>query len=741
MKKNVFINVLRVVFCIIFFLILAFVCNHPPENQTNILNAILSDSPQDELLVNMSQKHSGRFNVIFESEDIDSIETVQKKFLKLSDSSAFRKDFSSGAEISELLNTYKYYNRNLLSINTERNIVDGNLELLKLESLERLYNPLGINLLPIEEDPFMLFSDFLSMLESPYAGELTELDGKYYAVSKFNFKEEIALSPSLLNTEMKKIIKARNKLVKENNNVNIYITGSPIHTFYASSKSMKEINIICVLSALFIILICKFYFRSYKILIPVFVSLALGMLFGYLLTSLFFKSIHILTFVFSTTLIGICVDYSLHYFSHDKDISKILKSLTMSMLTTVSAFLVLLFSNMELLRQIAVFTAGGLVFVYLFVILFYPVLCKKIETDTINLDLSFYLHPIAPKYKKIIVSLLILVIVIGFFKLKFNDEIKDMYRPPQNLANAEKLYSTLNKTSETPTFFIVKGNDNQDLLEKEEAITHLLNQKDFFALSKFVPSIKQQKRNRELINYLYNSELDSYASFLPAAKRNEIKKQKPRRGFITIENIKIPIINDFLLQDRVSVIIMMTQPSRDFVAKVKSENPSVEFVDLKKDISDKVRTCRESCLKLIIPAILVLLILLSIIYKPKNAVKLIMPSVLSGVVVIGVLSFFNQDINFFHILALFLIVGFSLDYSIFRFNFVKESSSLRIKSNWAVLISCATTVFSFFLLSMTSFKLISSLGLILSLGLISSYILSILLISPQEESEIASDNI
>ena len=293
-----------------------------------------------------------------------------------------------------------------------------------------------------------------------------------------------------------------------------------------------------------------------------------------------------------------------------------------------------------------------------------------------------------------------------------------------------------------------KGRKNekayQEQTKKLDEATRLHNeemQKQYERMHQQEELSASEKRNRELINYLYNSELDSYASFLPAAKRNEIKKQKPRRGFITIENIKIPIINDFLLQDRVSVIIMMTQPSRDFVAKVKSENPSVEFVDLKKDISDKVRACRESCLKLIIPAILVLLLLLSIIYKPKNAVKLIMPSVLSGVVVIGVLSFFNQDINFFHILALFLIVGFSLDYSIFRFNFVKESSSLRIKSNWAVLISCATTVFSFFLLSMTSFKLISSLGLILSLGLISSYILSILLISPQEESEIASDNI
>ena len=49
-------------------------------------------------------------------------------------------------------------------------------------------------------------------------------------------------------------------------------------------------------------------------------------------------------------------------------------------------------------------------------------------------------------------------------------------------------------------------------------------------------------------------------------------------------------------------------------------------------------------------------------------------------------------------------------------------------SKGAVIFSCATSVFSFSLLACTSFKLVSSLGIILSIGLLTSYILSLVLI-------------
>lgn len=739
MTKNTFLNILRSLFCIIFAAMLLWVIFHPKTTQTNILNAILSDSKQDKMLVNLSQKYSGRFNVIFEADNSADSDTAQKEFLENLDKTILQKNFSTGGEISDLLSIYKIYHKNLLSVKTKKEIKEHNFELVKLESLERLYNPMSINLLSLEEDPFMLFSDFLNMLASQDGNTINELGGKFYSILPLNLKEDITLSPTLLNKEMRKVLDTKNKIENEHKDIKIYLTGLPVHTYYASSKSMKEINLICILSSIFIILICKFYFRSFKLLLPVAVSLSLGMGAGYLLTSILFDSIHILTFVFSSTLIGICVDYSLHYFAHDNDIHIIFKSLTMSMLTTVCAFLVLLFSNIELLMQIAVFTSAGLICVYLFVVLFYPVICKNIKPNPVDFDLFSYINRIPQKTKLITTGVFILISFAGLLNLHFNDEITDMYKPPGFMVYAEKLYSLLNKNTSSQSFIIVHGENLQDVLEKEENITKYSNQDYFYALSKFIPSIKQQKENKKLINLLYKRALNSYATFLPAKTRQKILNRPEKRGYLTLDKVDLPMLKDFLPEENTSVIVLKKTPPPDFIKFVVERNQGAKYIDLKNDISDRVKVCRQACINLILPAILVLFIVLSAIFKPKNALRIMAPPILAGVFVIGILSLFKQQINLFHVLALFLIAGFSLDYSIFRFQ-SSQTTANHLKSNWAVFISCATTVFSFLLLSMTGFKLISSLGVILSVGLVSSYILSLVLIPQPSETAEASEN-
>ena len=727
MKKETVLKIFRVLFCAVFALMAFFVLLHPKKTQTNILNAILSDSAEDGLLIDLSLKHSGRFHVIFEAEDFDLPDIVQKEFSAQLDKNDFKPEFAQNGQFSELLKIYKHYSPNFLSKHTANELKNGNFETVKQESYERLYNPLGISLLPVEDDPFLLFGDYLVGLGSSENQGIVELNGKYYEVLTLNLQENIALSPSLLNDRMKKIVETKNRLEKEHDGVKIYLSGAPVHTYFASSKSMKEINIICILSSLFIVLICKFYFKSFKILLPIALSLFLGMFCGYILTSLFFDSIHILTFVFSTTLIGICVDYSLHFFAHDNNIRPVFKSLTMSMLTTVCAFLILLFSNIGLLRQIAVFTAGGLVFVYSFVVLFYPVICRNINPAPAGFNFPRLLR--SKKLRFAAVFLLIFISAAGFLRLKFNDDIKDMYKPPKYLVNAEKLYSELNGGAMSGAFYLVNGSDMQNLLEKEEKITASLNQEDFIALSRFLPSKKQQAQNRAYIHELYTRELNDYAPFLTQAQKNKLLERNSNTGFLTPETFKFPVFNDFLTGENSSLVILKKQPPANEVKRALAENSGVKFIDLKNDISSRVEKCRISCIKLILPALMLLFAGLSLIYNPKNALKILLPSVCGGFITIGLLSLFNQPVNLFHVLALFLIAGFSLDYSIFRFNSLKNPALSCTKSANAVLISCATSVFSFLLLSFTSFKLISSLGFVLSLGLISSYVLSLLLIN------------
>ena len=225
---------------------------------------------------------------------------------------------------------------------------------------------------------------------------------------------------------------------------------------------------------------------------------------------------------------------------------------------------------------------------------------------------------------------------------------------------------------------------------------------------------------------LYEGELNVFSELLTPENLYQIK-HFDKKYFSEEAFRNINQLNEFMLDKTHSIMVVYDVENPEFLEGVENTH----YINLPSEISGGIKKIRLACLKILVPIYILLYLLLGFIFTFKNAVKIICPSILASLFAISFISLF-QPLNLFHILAIFLITGFGLDYAIFRFNGSKNS-------NDAVLISCITTVFSFLLLAFTSFKLISSLGFMLALGLASSYILSILLIS--KDSPLKTDNI
>lgn len=698
MKKLVF---FRILFVLVLGIIAVFTFLNPKKVETNLLKAFFSNGVQDEILVDLSGKYSSNINVIFESENLELLESAKIHFQDEIDKKSF---YIEENNPQKLLEFYKKYKNNLLSNKDYSLLKLGNYDEVSQNALNNLYDPLGFSILPFEEDPFGLFSDYIISLGS--AQSINSIEGKYYEILNLKVDDELSLSPTLTNKAVKRLIDLKKSY--QNNELKVYLTGAPVHAYYASAKSMNEINLICIISTIFVSGLIFWYFRSLKILLPVLTSLLIGMGIGFCITSLIFPTIHILTFVFSTTLIGICVDYSLHYLM-ESDLKKIIKSLTVSMISTVCALLILAFSGIELLRQIAVFTSSGLVAVYLFVILFYQLLPEQISKQKFDL-----------KFNKKILIIVFLVIIAGVLKIHFDDDIRSMYKPSKEMLQAEKLYQDITNKNSNTSFAIVEGENLQEILNKEEKVSEKLTENNitYQALSKFLPSKTRQKESIILQKNLYDKKLDDFKEFLTAKDISDLKVLHVE--FLN-ENIfeKIPQLKDFMIDKTHSVMILYDVQNPLLLDKFDG----VRYINLPVEISSGIKNVRVSILKILLPIFMLLYLILGGIFSFKNAHKIILPSIIASLFAISFISIFGP-INLFHMLAIFLITGFGLDYSVFRFNGSK-------KSNDAVLISCITTVFSFSLLALTSFKLISSLGLVLAVGLLSSYILSILLISKE----------
>ena len=761
--QNKLVKIFRILFVFILVTLGVLVSFKPAHTETNILKAIFS-SKSDNLLIDLSSRFSAKINIIVESNDFEKTEEVSKTFYAKIDKTKMK---SSDANITEIIEEYEKYHNNLLSNQTRKYLINKQYDKVEENAYEALYNPVIPPVGSIEDDPFLLLTDFVMNLnknsQAPSNFTPIQLNDKYYSLIMLDVDKELALSPTVLNKEVKKLVDLQKEFSK--NGTKVYLTGAPIHSYFASSHSIFEINLICILSTLFVIGLVFWYFGSLFPLIPIGLSIGLGIYAGYCMTALVFKNIHILTFVFSTTLIGVCVDYSLHYFVALKEgktgtevIKDIFKSLTVSLITTVSAFLILLFADFILLRQISIFTITGLVTVYGIVVLWYPLLEKigldykpnntnsldarqnfsllgreserGVELNKYNMNslLSriFNTHETVHASKHLVIfaskprltaqllsCLIAILLIIGLFHTHFDDNIKNMYTPPKTLLKAEKLFTEIAGTNGDTSIFVVKGNNLEDLLQKEEEIADMLNGTEYQALSKYVPSEKRQKSNQTLRKELYRAKLNDFAIFLPIQKRSQLISQNYGNNFLSASNDFEFMKKNFLIDKNASIMVVSGYNGEKI--------DGVRIINFQKDISAQIKHCRRVCLGLLIPIFGLLYLLLTKIYDKKSGLKILLPSICAVALVFGILGLFGCPINLFHLLAIFLIIGFGLDYSVFRFTNPEKAGD-------SVFLSCITTVFSFALLAFAGFKLISSLGTVLALGLLSSYIFSLNLI-------------
>lgn len=684
-------NYLRILYLVSIFGLGLYVFFHIKPIETSVLKAVVTNSIQDEIILEMNKNSSLFFEIIIKSDNPE----IKEEILENIDKDVFEQ---ATFETEELFKGYGAHPYNLLSREDYFNIKNKNYEKIKQESAQRLYSLGTADIVPIEKDPFLLLGNFLKEISTINYHDTSKADKAGFDTIKLKIKNDGSISSDTIHKKMSEIAKLKEKYKDE-----IYLTGTPVHTYYASSKSMKEINIISIFSLLFVIFMVKRFFGSYKILIPVFLSILMGILTGYIFTSLFFNEIHVLTFVFSTVLIGISVDYSLHYFACKKSS----KSLFTGMITTVLAFFMLSFSGINLLKQISVFTMFGLISVYLFVVLFYPLINIKTNIK-------------APKFpklnKKVITGIILLVAIYGMFNVKYSDEIKNMYKPDKSLAEGEKIKAEI-EGGVGLKLILVDGKTEQERLEKEEEITSNLNTADYFCMSKLVPSHKKQKENRELIKTLYKKELNNYATFLPYKLRKEALKFD--EGYIETNIIPHQLLNTFKMIGQNAI----------YVTNGEIKDPSINVFDIEKEILSRVKNLRIKCTKLLFPAILILTLFLWAAFGFKKGIKILLPSVVACFFVTGILARFDVHLSFFDILAFFLITGFSLDYSIFKMN---ETNP---ETDTAVFVSFLTSGFSFLLLSLTSFNLIVNLGFDLSLGLLASFILSTVFSSPSKKTK------
>ena len=399
----------------------------------------------------------------------------------------------SFGKIVEYIDKYKY---NLIEPETIDELnSEGGAEAFAQDALSKAYGAFTVTSLEnLESDPFMLgehnLLNFLKQLqESGTKMSLkdevlaSEVNGRWYVMIRGILSKKGAALASKENAVVQ-IHQVCDPL--EDGETRFIYSGTPFHSYKSSTNATQEISLISTVSMTAVLVILLLIFKR-----PSPILFSIGSILWSSLTAIFatlaiFGKMHILTLVFGTSLIGSCIDYSLHYFINWKGNlachkgyqvrNHLIKGLSLSLVSTVVCYFILVFAPFNLLKQMAVFSMSGIISSFLTVICVYPFIKVPQEKREIKL-LKYYSMPSWYNKKfvgRIAITVMfvfsILVLLIFHKNVKIENNLSRLYKMEgREMLNEKEAAQVLQYNPSG--WFIVSGATVEETLQNEENLT------------------------------------------------------------------------------------------------------------------------------------------------------------------------------------------------------------------------------------------------------------------------------
>ena len=672
----------------------------------------------------------------------------------------------------------------------------GNLEKLKMGALQKIYGSFSLaNLNRLEEDPFLLgessFDNF--MFNSPMvSGRFSLRDGVLAATdSGFTYVMWSAvLSENVSSMASDGHVLGRLQFTLDSlksaiPELIIAKSGVPFHSYESSKEAKSEIAWISGISIALILLLLLYVYRSTLPIAATISTIALAIFTSLAFTWFVFGNVHVFTFVFGTSVIGVSIDYAVHFFTSWKSgaryvRSRIFKGLVLGFMTTEFSYIALTFADFPLLRQMAVFSIVGLLSSFLTItLLFHAAFERTLKARNSGfhesgLPLAFpkkfiKLYSNIPIwFVRVILAVFIFALLPGLRSLYIHTDLGSLYTMSDEIKAAEILNQKLNNVGFSPTYFIVEGDSEEEVLEREESLTERLLQaekndllKSHLAVSSFFPSIKTQKKTFNdfrllLVNqdslqdsnivlkpsvrdYLTEIGVQNDSLFIESLKQdpefskleslfspkmsknaNENTNALPQSFRSLFEMLWIGAAGDSLNPKFYSAVFPLHVTEKFDAKKIAKNLPHIYAVNKVGNINASLTRLSRISLVLVGIAYIVVFFVLIAVYKFKTALKIVRAPVLACLFLASFFGYAGIDFNFFAIVGVILTLGIGIDYALF----FKEGGRENLTTTLAVMLSTATTLISFGSLAFSAFTPVSTFGLAVLLGILCCFLLS-----------------
>lgn len=538
------------------------------------------------------------------------------------------------------------------------------------------------------------------------------------------------------------------------------LTGPGAFSVEIGGRTQREASWIGMVDSIGLMLLLLIAYRSWRTPLFGVLPLASAGLAGLGAVALLFDGVHGITVAFGFTLIGVVQDYPIHLFSHQRagispwaNARAIWPTLATGVASTCIAYVTFLFSGVDGLQQLAVFTIAGLGVAALTTRFLLPGLIDPAPRDPAASPRLATLWKAVARVPRPrawqLASLAVLAIgVIAFAPGTFwqNDLSKLTPVPADALARDAHLREELG-APDVRYLLAVRGANAEEALQRVEALhpklDALIERKavaGYDSAARLLPSAATQRTRQaklpmpETLRAALDAAVaatpfrsDAFEDFIADVERARIAEPLTTRDLVGT-----PLatrIGGLLLENKdhsTALVSMNGLTDSTAVARAVSA-PGVELLDLKTASESLVETYRERVLiALAIAALLLAATVWLALRAPHRAIRVLLPMALTTLIVLAALRACGVELTLFHLVALILAAGLGLDYALF-FEHAGDDYEDQLRTLHALIVCSLMTLLVFFLLALSSIPVLRAIGVTVTIGVIGNFILALLI--------------
>jgi len=523
-----------------------------------------------------------------------------------------------------------------------------------------------------------------------------------------------------------------------------------LHAAAGQQQASREITWVGGGATLGIVLLLLLALRRWQALLA-FVPVLVGMLFGSVVCVALFGQMHVMTLVLGSSLIGVAVDYPLHYLSKSwslkpwrswQAVRLTLPGMSLSLATSCIGYLALAFTPFPALTQIAAFSAAGLVGAYLSAVCLLPALLAGVQLHPPHWPLQ--VAETLTRWRErllrrvpsaVLLGLLMVFCAAGLLRLGSHNDIRQWVASPPQLLEEAQAVARITGYQPTSQFYLVRGADQQQLLERLSLLSAKLDElvelgklKGYMSLGQLAASPAQQAQARQALAVLpqhWQPLLDLGVPQAALLAELQHVQQLPTQR---IEQLLAGPLGEawrplWLGEDGAggAAIVSLQGLGDAALLRLQVEDlEGVQLVDRLGELNQLFAATQVNAAELKLLSCVLILVLLVLPFGLRGALRIVALPLLAALCSLACLGWLGQPLTLFSLFGLLLVTAISVDYAILMHEHIGGPAV----SLLGTLLAALTTWLSFGLLALSATPAVSNFGLAVSLGLAFSFLLA-----------------